>query len=445
MTPPRVLIVDDDVALLQALPEALRLRMEAVTTDTCDSALAALDLIAATDYDAVVTDIKMPGMDGLALLERIKSLRPDTPTLLITGHGERDLAVRALRGGAYDFIQKPIDRDYFVASLSRAVQRRQLGRQVEQQALALRRHAEELERTVEERTRDLRQANRDLARANEEIETLYQDAQRHVDKLKELDELKSRFLSMASHELKTPLTTLIGASQLMSRRLRRRLEQGRPSEEDWDREQRTLLQQTEMLAKQTEKLARLVDELLDVSRIESGKVEYRFAPVNVHRLACDVAARMQLTADRHDIRVAAASSEPLTIMADQDHLEQVLNNLLSNAIKYSPDGGTILLEARPDGESVVLSVQDQGLGIPKDQLDAVFGLFYRVPSSGERSAGGVGLGLYISKEIVARHRGRIWVDSETGRGSTFYVALPRTPPAAEDNGRRQLPDADRPA
>jgi signal transduction histidine kinase len=445
MTPPRVLIVDDDLALLQALPEALRLRMEAVTTDTCDSALAALDLIAATDYDAVVTDIKMPGMDGLALLERIKSLRPDTPTLLITGHGERDLAVRALRGGAYDFIQKPIDRDYFVASLSRAVQRRQLGRQVEQQALALRRHAEELERTVEERTRDLRQANRDLARANEEIETLYQDAQRHVDKLKELDELKSRFLSMASHELKTPLTTLIGASQLMSRRLRRRLEQGRPSEEDWDREQRTLLQQTEMLAKQTEKLARLVDELLDVSRIESGKVEYRFAPVNVHRLACDVAARMQLTADRHDIRVATASSEPLTIMADQDHLEQVLNNLLSNAIKYSPDGGTILLEARPDGESVVLSVQDQGLGIPKDQLDAVFGLFYRVPSSGERSAGGVGLGLYISKEIVARHRGRIWVDSETGRGSTFYVALPRTPPAAEDNGRRQLPDADRPA
>jgi two-component system, sensor histidine kinase and response regulator len=445
MTRPRVLIVDDDVALLQALPEALRLRMEAVTTDTCDSALAALDLIAATDYDAVVTDIKMPGMDGLALLERIKSLRPDTPTLLITGHGERDLAVRALRGGAYDFIQKPIDRDYFVASLSRAVQRRQLGRQVEQQALALRRHAEELERTVEERTRDLRQANRDLARANEEIEMLYQGAQRHVDELKELDELKSRFLSMASHELKTPLTTLIGASQLMSRRLRRRLEQGRPSEEDWDREQRTLLQQTEMLAKQTEKLARLVDELLDVSRIESGKVEYRFAPVNVHRLACDVAARMQLTADRHDIRVATASSESLTIMADQDHLEQVLNNLLSNAIKYSPDGGTILLEARPDGESVVLSVQDQGLGIPKDQLDAVFGLFYRVPSSGERSAGGVGLGLYISKEIVARHRGRIWVDSETGRGSTFYVALPRTPPAAEDNGRRQLPDADRPA
>lgn len=132
MTTSRVLIVDDDVALLQALPEALRLRAEGVAVDTCDSALAALERIAATDYDAIISDIKMPGKDGLALLADIRALRPDTPTLLITGHGEHTLAVQALRGGAYDFIQKPIDRDYLVASLSRAIQMRQLSRRVKE-------------------------------------------------------------------------------------------------------------------------------------------------------------------------------------------------------------------------------------------------------------------------------------------------------------------------
>src|SRR5207249_9614066 len=114
MNQPRVLIVDDDAALLQALPETLRLRMCQVTVETADSAAAALDRIAARDYDAIVTDIKMPGMDGLGLLAEIRTRRPDTPILLITAYGENDLIVGALRGGACDFLQKPIDRDYFI-------------------------------------------------------------------------------------------------------------------------------------------------------------------------------------------------------------------------------------------------------------------------------------------------------------------------------------------
>src|SRR5947209_8284810 len=159
MNQPRVLIVDDDPGLLQALPEALRLRMSGVTVDTADSAAAALERIAAQDYNAIVTDIKMPGMDGFALLAEIRARRPDTPTLMITGHGERALAVKAVRRGACDFVQKPIDRDYFVASLSRAIQMNELSRQVKQQQLALERRACDLERTVEERTRELREAN----------------------------------------------------------------------------------------------------------------------------------------------------------------------------------------------------------------------------------------------------------------------------------------------
>src|SRR5213082_305051 len=145
MTASRVLVVDDDPALLQALPAALRIRMAALTVDTADSAAAALDRIAATDYDAIVTDIKMPGMDGVALLSEIRTRRPDTPVLMITGHGGHALAVQALRAGADDFIQKPIDRDYFVASLRRAIQAHVLNRRVKNRELALRRCANELE------------------------------------------------------------------------------------------------------------------------------------------------------------------------------------------------------------------------------------------------------------------------------------------------------------
>jgi two-component system, sensor histidine kinase and response regulator len=149
MTASHVLLVDDDPALLQALPEALRLRMSEVTVDTADTATAALDRIASRDYDAIVTDIRMPGMDGLALLAEIRGRRPDTPILIITGHGEYDLALRALRGGAYDFIHKPIDRDDFVVSLDCALRAHALHRRVRDRQLALERCASELESIVE--------------------------------------------------------------------------------------------------------------------------------------------------------------------------------------------------------------------------------------------------------------------------------------------------------
>src|ERR1700676_1494789 len=159
METPHILLVDDDIALLEALPHMIALRIHGVQVDTSDSSHKALDQIQKHDYDAIVSDIKMPGMDGLELLAKIQELRPETPTLLITGHADQELVTQALRGGAYDFIQKPIDRVYFVAALHRAIQTHQLRRQVQEQQEALQLHYEKMEQLVEQRTRELLATN----------------------------------------------------------------------------------------------------------------------------------------------------------------------------------------------------------------------------------------------------------------------------------------------
>lgn len=150
MNTPYILLVDDDPALLQALPHMMALRIHGVQVDTATSAIGALNKIRAYDYDAIVSDIKMPGIDGLELLASIHKLRPETPTLLITGHIDQSLLVEAMKGGAYDFIQKPIDRIYFVAALHRAIQTRQLQRRVRKQQQRLDFYAQEIQKITEE-------------------------------------------------------------------------------------------------------------------------------------------------------------------------------------------------------------------------------------------------------------------------------------------------------
>lgn len=152
MSTGRLLIIDDDPIVLTALPETLRLWMPGLMVDLCGSARLALDRIETTDYDAVVSDIRLPDMDGLALLERIKSTRPHMPVLLVTGYGDQTLATQALRGGAFDYILKPIDRDYFLSSLNRALQLRHLSRQAEDRQraeTALRESRQSLETLIE--------------------------------------------------------------------------------------------------------------------------------------------------------------------------------------------------------------------------------------------------------------------------------------------------------
>jgi two-component system, sensor histidine kinase and response regulator len=434
-----LLVVDDDESVLLTLQAVLQ--MDGYNVEARSSGTEAIELIRRHVFDLVLTDLRLDDMDGITILSEIKRHSPETVSIMLTGYASLETAVKALREGAYDYLVKPCDVEELKATVARGIERRHLTRQLHERMVELQ-HANQtigalnrdLQLRVDEATASLRERLADLEKANAEIAALQRTTEEHLQQLQELDRLKSQFLSMASHELKTPLTVISGFLQVALRRKQRRLTRGFPSEQEWFDEQKSDTEQLEVLNTQSSKLARLVDELLDVSRIESGRLEFRFGDVDVRQLATDVAGRMQLTTQKHTLSVLppAPDQETPSIVADRDHLEQVLNNLITNAIKYSPDGGPVEIDVRPDGSSgILLSVKDKGVGIPQSELDAVFSLFYRSRAEGSRQAvSGMGLGLYISKEIVERHGGRIWVESEPGNGSTFFVSLPKEPSAA---------------
>ena len=481
----RILLVDDDTALLDALPEALRLRMNGIQIDTSETAVDALERIKQTDYDAIVSDVKMPGMDGLALLHEIRELRPSTPTLMITGHGERELAVQALRGGAYDFVQKPIDRDYFIASLERAIQRRVLDRQVEEQRLALERHARVLEHvddgvflvdeegvirhwnpaaeaitgigspealgrrveetlpgweavaplipvasvprpgSVEAKVVPLEFDGRELWLSVSGV--TFSDgvvyAFRSLTEERALEELKGEFIATVSHELRTPLAAIYGSAQTLLR-------------EDIELDESGQKRLLDVIAQESERLSRIADDILFANKLDSGQFVLGEKRIDLLALAREVVDQMRACfASRDDISIDLAVPATIdSLVGDSDKLRQVLINLIDNAVKYSPDGGRIdvAVEARDGG--VRISIRDEGIGIAPLEQRRIFGKFYRVDPALTRGVGGTGLGLYICRELVRRMEGRLSVRSEEGKGSTFIVELPVQAAGDSDRG-----------
>jgi len=379
-----ILIVDDDPALLKALRETLHLRIEAVRVETCESALAALDRIAITDYDAIIADIKMPGMDGLALLPEVDKLRPDTPVLLITGHGDRDLAIQALRGGAYDFIQKPIDRDYFLVSLMRAIQSRQLRNEVKAKQLALEHHARDLEQVVEERTRELREANR----------------------------LKDEFLAIVSHELRTPLSSILSWAQMLRT-------------ENLDEATRAIAH--EVIERNAKSQKRLIEDLLDISRIINGKLSLEIRLVGLLSVVKTAIETMRPSIVAKGIQLQTVLDPAVGLVSgDASRLQQVVLNLLSNAIKFTPGGGLIEVRLQQTNYQAEIVVKDTGRGISAAFLPYVFDRFRQAEAATSKPHGGLGLGLAIVRQLVEMHDGTIQADSPgEGKGATFTVRLPQ--------------------
>ena len=235
-----------------------------------------------------------------------------------------------------------------------------------------------------------------------------------VSELRRLQQIRAEFIDNLSHELRTPLTTLGLLAETLSR-------EAVAAGEAVPARMRDRIGKIEV---ETGHLTQMVNELLDLSRIESGAAVVHLDDVDLGRLAEASAERLRLFAERQGATLRVEVEDDLPpVRGDEARLGQVFVNLLHNAVKFSPTGGDVVVRARRDGEEVVASVEDHGVGIPRASLGRVFERFYKVDRARVRG-GGTGLGLAIARHVVAQHGGRIWVESEEGIGSTFSFALP---------------------
>jgi PAS domain S-box-containing protein len=291
----------------------------------------------------------------------------------------------------------------------------------------LRKHREHLEELVKERTARLEHEIRERRRVEEGIRRLNAELERRVvertteleralNELRRLDELKDSFLSSVSHELRTPLTSIRSFSEILLR-----YDQENPA---------TRREFVRIINAESERLTRLINDLLDLSRIEAGGMVWHDMPLSVREVAEEVARTTSQLREEKALRLSLEFDPNLpSVVADRDRIHQVLTNLLANAIKFSREGGEIRICGKAlrgaDSGWVLVSVSDQGVGIAEKHYERIFDKFQQIPaeSSGDKPKG-TGLGLPICKEVIAHYGGRIWVESREGSGSTFFFTLP---------------------
>jgi signal transduction histidine kinase len=371
-TPVSILIVDDLEENLLAL-DAL-LRREGVQVLQARSGDDALEILLDTDVALALLDVQMPGMDGFQLAEfmRGNTRTRHIPIIFVTaGSADRQRRFRGYETGAVDFIQKPIEPDILRSKVEVFI--------------------------------DLYDHRREVVRQRDELDA-------HARALTEADRRKNEFLAVLGHELRNPLMALQAGLQLLERA-------------DADAAPGVRARMTT----QVHHLSRLIEDLLDVSRIDQGKINLRLERVSVQAVldsAIDT-SRPKVAAGRHTLEVNGPA-DAAWIMADFTRVSQILSNLLTNAAKYTPAEGALRLTTRLDADTVVFEVADNGVGIPRELQARIFELYTQAPGPDGRSAEGLGIGLALVRQLVQLHKGEISIHSAgPGQGSTFTVRLPR--------------------
>jgi light-regulated signal transduction histidine kinase (bacteriophytochrome) len=360
-----ILIVDDEATHLKALCDTLSIEGYAPTGTS--SARSALDMLRAQPFDVLLTDLMMPEMNGIALLNAAREISPDIACIVMTGHGTIDSAVEAMKGGAIDYVLKPIKLNALTQVIARGLQIRRL-------------HT-----IIDQRTRELEQANRDL----------------------------EAFSYSISHDLRAPLRVVDAFCQMFL--------------EDYGEtipaEGRRMLEQARA---GSQRMSQLIDDLLAFARF--GSRPLRTGVVDMRGLAARVAAAVRAQVQAAGLAgaqdVAIAIGELPDCIGDSSLLEQVLTNLLSNACKFTRGRPQPRVEvsATTEASNNIYVVRDNGVGFDAAYAHKLFGVFQRLHSAAEFE--GTGIGLSIVKRIVERHGGRAWAESTRGEGAAFYFSLP---------------------
>ena len=331
-----------------------------------------LKRLAENTFDGVLIDLGLPDSEGLETFLRVLEAAGEAAVVVITGHDDSRLAEEAVRLGAQDYLRKSESR------------RGELGRAVD---YAMRRQRVLL----------------DLERARDE----------------QL-EARDRFLSHVSHELRSPLSVVYQFGSLLQDGV------GGPLSAD----QRDFL---EVLMRNVGQLKLMIDDLLTVSRVQRGRLLVESKPVAIRSLLAESVAAYRPAANQRGIRIAVDAEDLPTVVGDEGRLREVLTNLVDNALKFTPEGGRITLEAVSAGECVRVTVRDSGRGIPLDDLDRVFEQFFQVEQSDEVSRNGLGLGLFVCRDLIQRQGGVMWAESIPDHGTAICFTVPimatRTNPA----------------
>ncbi len=368
-----ILIVDDSPENIISLKKVLE--KNDFEVDTALSGEEALKKILKKSYVLIILDVQMPGMDGFEVAEAISGYSKAKETAIIflsAASANVNLITRSYSSGGLDYISKPVDMTILLLKVKTFYR-------------------------IYEQNRALNEMQKKL---REEIE---------FRKLAE--QKKDEFISIASHELKTPMTTIKGYIQLLERSLEKN-------------DIETVKKRVQKVQMQIEKLNILIADLLDISKIESGKLKFNKQYFYFDDLLQHVIEVMQ-TSNPH-IKMTKKGAIDLEVFGDEMRLEQVIINFFTNAIKYAPEGNEIEITSEVRNDQMYFSVRDFGIGMPPEHCERVFEKFYRIEETSSRFQG-LGIGLYICKEIIDRHHGKIGVYSILNEGSEFYFNLPLHP------------------
>ncbi len=341
-------------------------------------------------FDIVLVDYRVPGYGGLAALEDVRKMHEHFPVIIVSATIGEDTAVEALKSGATDYVMKQ-NLSRLVPAIKRAIKEHEVFTEREKGREALADYSKELSdvnRLLIEKNRDLEEANR---------------------KLRQLDMMKTDFISMASHELRTPVTSIMGfADTLIS-----------PDMNLSDEERGQFMK---IISQQSHRLSRLVNALLDLSRIDKGTFEIRRDKFDIREEIDEALKELHVPPEINVVTDAQTGGE---VDADRTRVRQLLVNILDNAVRFTFPSGQIRIEMKEAGDQKLLvRIRDFGPGIPTDELERVFEKFYRSRLR-MREGQGSGLGLSIAKEIVLLHGGKIWAEANPDKGASICFTLPR--------------------
>ncbi|WP_341910825.1 hybrid sensor histidine kinase/response regulator [Polaromonas sp. YR568] len=390
----KVLIVDDLPGNLLALNALIR--RDGREIYQASSGEEALDLLLEHEFALALLDVQMPGMSGLELagLMRGTEKTRQIPIIFVTAAGkEQNYAFTGYETGAVDFLYKPLDVDAVRSKVNVFVELYNQRMETRQQVVA-------------------------LEKSRKEQELLMQQLKVTQGDLQAAVRTRDDFISMATHELRTPLNTLYLESQLR----KMQLDRGRADIFDVPYLQAMVARDR----RQVEAMMRLIDDMMDASRINSKQLSIRPAPMEVAALLTRVVENLAQQAAAAGSPITLDAGQPVTAQWDEFRIEQVVINLLTNALRYG-EGKPVEVSLRLLPQGACISVRDHGRGISPADQQRIFEQFSRVAS--DDGTGGLGLGLFITRQLVRAHGGSINVESSQGAGAEFTVTLPLTPPA----------------